>query len=213
MKLSPELLLMAYAEGVFPMSHGRKDDHIFFVEPEERGIFPLDSFHIPSRLKRTIRKGWDVRVNTDFATCIRLCAETTTEERTGTWINHTIEEAYIALHQSGHAHSIEVWQDTQMIGGLYGVSLRGAFFGESMFSHITDASKVALIYLVARLKAGGFLLLDTQFTTSHLEQFGAISLQKDHYYSHLQQALVMDKANFFTLSSDSTPEQVLSWII
>lgn len=186
--LDSMLLLRAYASGIFPMAESADSDGLYWFDPERRGILPLDGFHIPRRLKRTVRqKRFEVRFDHDFAGVIQKCAETT-GSRTNTWINRDIRRLYGDLHARGHAHSVECWRDDQLVGGLYGVSLGGAFFGESMFSRETDASKVALVHLVARLAAGGFTLLDTQFVTEHLSQFGAVEIPRADYRRRLAQA-------------------------
>ncbi|TWB12950.1 leucyl/phenylalanyl-tRNA--protein transferase [Nitrospirillum amazonense] len=189
MRLTPELLLRAYAMGVFPMAESADDDEIFWFDPPERGILPLDGFHAPRRLLRTVRQGrFQVSVDTDFEGVMRACGESTTD-RPDTWINAQILEAYVALHRQGRAHSVECRREGQLVGGLYGVSIGGAFFGESMFSRETDASKVALVHLVARLRAGGYSLLDTQFVTTHLSQFGAVEIPRAEYQARLARAL------------------------
>lgn len=189
MHITPEILLRAYASGLFPMAESADDPDLFWVEPEFRGVIPLDQFHVPRRLQRTIRKNpFEIRFNTAFGEVMRGCAEAT-PERPNTWINTTIRELYGSLHRLGHAHSVEAWQDDQLVGGLYGVSLRQAFFGESMFSRQTDASKICLVYLVERLKARGFGLLDTQFTTDHLKTFGAIDIPRERYEAVLEKAM------------------------
>lgn len=185
----PHELLECYARGVFPMADARTDEKIYLVDPHLRGVLPLDGFHIPRRLARKIRtEPFEIRINSAFSQVVGLCAEAA-PDRPGTWINQTIEDLYAELHAMGHAHSVECWQDGQLVGGLYGVSLAGAFFGESMFSRATDASKVALVYLVARLKVGGFQLLDTQFITEHLQRFGTEEIPRKAYQQRLRQAL------------------------
>jgi len=189
MHITPEILLRAYASGLFPMAESADDLDLFWVEPEFRGIIPLDQFHVPRRLQRTIRKQpFDIRFNTAFEQVMRGCAEAT-PDRPNTWINATIRELYGSLHRLGHAHSVEAWLNDKLVGGLYGVSLRQAFFGESMFSRATDASKICLVYLVERLQARGFALLDTQFTTDHLKTFGAIDIPKERYEVILDNAM------------------------
>ncbi len=184
--LSPQLLLHAYANGLFPMAESAHSAELLWFDPEYRGILPLDSFHVPHKLRRTVRRGvFEVRVNTVFRTVMEGCAAA----RATTWINQEILDLYCRLHQNGHAHSVESWLKGTLVGGLYGVSLGGAFFGESMFSLVTDASKVALIHLVARLRRGGFSLLDTQFVTGHLSQFGAIEIPRDEYRWMLYEAI------------------------
>jgi leucyl/phenylalanyl-tRNA--protein transferase len=187
--LSPEILLRAYAVGLFPMAERHDDPTLYWIDPEKRGILPMDQFHVPKRLARTIRNcPYDVRCDTAFASVIRRCAEPGTG-RGETWINDEIVRLYIDLHELGRAHSVECWQDGALVGGLYGVALGGAFFGESMFSRARDASKIALVHLVARLRKGGFTLLDTQFVTKHLSQFGAVEIHRSGYRQLLAQAL------------------------
>jgi leucyl/phenylalanyl-tRNA--protein transferase len=187
--LTPELLLRAYAAGIFPMAEAADDPDVFWVDPEQRGILPLDGFHLPRRLARTLRQDiFDVRCDAAFEAVVRGCAEPT-PERPKTWINEEIVRLYAALHRLGFAHSVEAWRDGELVGGLYGVALGAAFFGESMYSRVTDASKVALAHLVARLRLGGFRLLDTQFVTEHLRQFGAIEISRAQYHRRLTAAL------------------------
>ncbi len=184
-----DALLRCYANGVFPMGEARDDPHVFLVEPDQRGIFPLDGFHIPTRLRRTVRQEpFDIRVNTAFLAVVDACAAPA-KGREDTWINAPIRRLYAELHARGHAHSVECWQDEVLLGGLYGVTLGSAFFGESMFSRRTDASKVALVHLVARLKRAGFTLLDAQFITEHLSQFGAQEIPQQAYLRKLAPAL------------------------
>ncbi len=188
-RIPTDLLLKAYASGVFPMAESAADPEVFWVRPESRGIIPLDGFHIPKSLGKTIRKGlFEIRFDHDFEATIDACAEQR-EERQSTWINAPIREAYVRLHEMGHCHSVEAWQDGHLVGGLYGVSLGRVFFGESMFSKRTDASKVCLVRLVERLNEGGFTLLDTQFTTEHLKRFGAIDVPRGKYEKILAEAL------------------------
>lgn len=182
-------LLDCYARGVFPMADARDDDRVFLIDPPKRGVLSFDQFHISKRLARTVRsQPFEVRADTAFAQVVAGCAEAKAG-RTETWINGPIEELYGELHGIGHAHSVETWKDGVLVGGLYGVSLGGAFFGESMFSRVTDASKVALVHLVARLLAGGFVLLDTQFITDHLSRFGAQEIPRAEYHRRLARAL------------------------
>jgi leucyl/phenylalanyl-tRNA--protein transferase len=189
-RIPTDLLLKAYASGVFPMAESAGDPEVFWVRPEMRGVIPLDAFHVPKSLKKVIRQGrFDIRIDTDFAGVIDACGEER-EERRSTWINAPIREAYIKLFDQGHCHSVEAWREERLVGGLYGVTLGRAFFGESMFHRARDASKVALVHLVARLKASGFALLDTQFVTSHLTTFGAIEVPQRHYHKLLEAALV-----------------------
>jgi leucyl/phenylalanyl-tRNA--protein transferase len=191
-----EELLACYARGVFPMAEARDDPRVFLVEPDQRGVIPLDRFHIPSRLRRTVRgEPYQVRVDTAFSAVLDACAASAAG-REDTWINAPIRRLYIELHALGYAHSIECWQDEVLVGGLYGVTLGGAFFGESMFSRARDASKVALVHLVARLRQGGWRLLDAQFLTEHLSQFGAVETPQAAYLRMLKPALSVtpDKA-------------------
>ena len=183
--IDPELLLRAYAIGVFPMSDGRDAEEVFWVEPRRRAIIPLDRFRLSRTLRRTIRSGsFEVTRDAAFPEVIRLCAE-----REETWINAQIERSFTELHRLGHAHSIECWQDGELVGGLYGVNLGAAFFGESMFSARRDASKVALAWLVARLRVGGYVLLDCQFMTDHLRSLGAVEVTQQDYLALLESAL------------------------
>ena len=192
LSLTPQLLLKAYSCGLFPMADSADDPEIYWVEPEHRGIIPLNDFHVPRSLAKTIRRRpFDIRVNSAFSAVLDGCAEPA-PGRTKTWINRTIRELYVQLHHLGHAHSVEAWQEDHLVGGLYGIALRGAFFGESMFSRRTDASKVCLVHLVDRLKRHGFALLDTQFTTDHLRRFGAIDIPRETYNSLLDEALLVD---------------------
>lgn len=189
MILTPQLMLKAYSCGLFPMSESADDPDLFWVDPEERGIIPLNAFHMPKSLKKTINRGiFDIKINSDFPKVMRECAAQT-DDRPSTWINQTILETYSKLHEVGHAHSVEAWHDGEMVGGLYGVSLGAAFFGESMFSRKTDASKVCLAYLVNHMIERGFILLDTQFTTDHLKRFGAIDIPRDDYAILLANAM------------------------
>jgi leucyl/phenylalanyl-tRNA--protein transferase len=184
-RLDPRLLLQGYATGIFPMADSREADELYWVEPRNRAIIPLNRFHVSRSLRRTLRSGrFTVTHDRDFAGVIAGCAD-----REETWINAEIEHAMIALHGSGHAHSIEVWQDAALVGGVYGVKLGRAFFGESMFSRATDASKVALAWLVARLKVGNFTLLDCQFMTEHLASLGAVNVTREDYVALLSAAL------------------------
>jgi leucyl/phenylalanyl-tRNA--protein transferase len=187
--LTPHRLLRCYAMGRFPMADGRHDPTVYLVDPEQRGILPLDRLHVPRSLRRTIRRGhFALTVDTDFRAVIEACAETT-PARPSTWLNDALIDLYVALARLGHAHSIEVRREGRLVGGLYGVVLGAAFFGESMFSRDPDASKVALVELVARLRAGGFVLLDTQFVTEHLRRFGAIEIPRAAYLLKLKAAI------------------------
>ena len=189
MQLTPEILLHAYAAGIFPMADSARDPDLFWVDPTRRGIIPLDAFHVPRRLRRVLRRGgFTVRCDTAFGEVMRGCAEAT-EKRPNTWINDEIIRLYEGLFARGAAHSVECWLGEELAGGLYGVALGAAFFGESMFSRVTDASKVALVNLVWQLRAGGFRLLDTQFLTPHLAQFGGIEVPRARYHRMLAEAL------------------------
>ncbi len=190
-EITPELMLRAYQAGLFPMAETRSGDKLYWLDPERRGVLPLDGFHLSRRLRRTVLGG-TFRVTSDaaFAGVIAGCAEQS-PGRDDTWINPEIERLFMALHRMGHAHSVEAWQGDTLVGGLYGVALGGAFFGESMFSRATDASKVALVHLVARLRLGGFRLLDTQFVTVHLAQFGAVEIERNLYKSLLALAVAV----------------------
>ena len=183
--VTPELMLRAYRAGLFPMAESRAGHRLYWLDPEQRGVLPLDGFHLPKRLLRTVLSGpYTVTSDTEFPAIISGCAASA-PGREDTWINPDIERLFIELHRTGHAHSVETWQDGTLVGGLYGVSLGGVFFGESMFSLARDASKVALVHLVARLRLGGYALLDTQFVTAHLAQFGATEIPRDLYKAQL----------------------------
>ena len=200
-EITPEVLLRAYACGIFPMAESADDPSLFWVEPEQRGLIPLDGFRIAARLARTVRSDvFTVTVDTCFARVIDGCAAPQ-PGRDDTWINKRIRDLYTALHRLGHAHSVEVWQDGDLAGGLYGVSLGGAFFGESMFHVRRDASKVGLVHLVARLIAGGFVLLDTQYVTDHLRSFGAVEVPRRRYRKLLDAARA-GTADFACLPTD-----------
>ncbi len=187
--LTSDLLLRAYASGVFPMARGRDDPRLYWIEPDHRGIVPLDGFHISRSLRRTLRhQPFTIRCDTAFEAVMRACGEAA-DDRPDTWINEEIVRQFVQLFHLGLAHSVECWRDDTLVGGLYGLALGAAFFGESMFSRRTDASKVALVHLVARLKRGGFRLLDTQFVTDHLRRFGAIEIPRDDYRRRLDAAL------------------------
>jgi leucyl/phenylalanyl-tRNA---protein transferase len=222
--IDPDLLLRAYSVGVFPMADSRDAKDIFWVEPKKRGVLPLDGFHLSHSLRKTLRSNrFAVTADRAFDRVMRRCAEATTD-RPETWINGQIEQAYNVLHRNGHAHSIEVWGADDvggdLLGGLYGVSLGGAFFGESMFSRATDASKVALAHLVGRLRVGGFKLLDCQFITDHLASLGAIEIGRSDYRALLDAALGAGvaaagggapasssaEADFFALERTASPD-------
>jgi leucyl/phenylalanyl-tRNA--protein transferase len=203
-EVTPSLLLQAYASGVFPMAEAADADEIFWVDPQRRGILPLDGLHVSRRLARSFRSGdFEIRVDHDFARVIASCAD-----RPETWINGRIARLYRELHRLGHAHSVEIWQDGTLAGGLYGVALGAAFFGESMFSRRRDASKFALIALVARLRAGGFRLLDTQFVTDHLARLGAVEVGRAAYHRALGQA-VNRPARFLALPAETCRQSLL----
>ncbi|MAK59369.1 MAG: leucyl/phenylalanyl-tRNA--protein transferase [Ponticaulis sp.] len=193
--LTPEDLLVYYQHGVFPMAEHRDDPDLFIVDPDIRGILPLNEFHIPRKLRKIVRsEPFELRANTAFTRVIEACA-TPTRDRPSTWINSTILNLYSELHRRGHAHCVECWLDGKLVGGLYGVSIGGAFFGESMFSRVSEASKVALVHLVDRLRLGGYRLLDAQFTNPHLEQFGIREIPRDSFHPILKQALAI-RADF-----------------
>jgi len=201
-EITPEMLLRAYACGIFPMAESADDPSLFWVEPEMRGVIPLNGFRVASRLARTVRSDvFKVSVNSAFKAVVAGCAAPQAG-REETWINKRIRDLYGGLHALGHCHSVETWRGEELVGGLYGVSLGRAFFGESMFHHVRDASKVALVHLVARLIAGGFELLDTQYVTEHLKAFGAIEIPRRRYTSLLDKALVGPPADFEKLSID-----------
>ncbi|MGB0921230.1 MAG: leucyl/phenylalanyl-tRNA--protein transferase [Alphaproteobacteria bacterium] len=215
MKLTPDLLIKAYAIGVFPMAESASDPNLHWIDPDERGVLPLDQFHLPRSLKRTLRKQpFRVSINENFGGTMRACAATR-EARPETWINPQILSLYDALYERGMAHSVECWHQTshgeKFAGGLYGVALGGAFFGESMVSFATDASKIALCYLVARLRVGGFTLLDTQFVTEHLARFGTIEISRSAYQLQLERALATP-ADFYRLSPSADVETILQSI-
>ncbi len=202
-EITPALLLHAYACGVFPMAESAEDPTLFWVDPERRGVLPLDGLHVGRSLRKAFLRGaFEIRVNTDFEGVLRGCAE-----RPETWINAPIARLYRELHRMGHGHSVEIFVDGALAGGLYGVSLGAAFFGESMFSRAPDASKLALVALVARLRHGGFTLLDTQFVTDHLRGLGGVEIDRAEYRYRLRRALER-KADFDALARD-TPRQRL----
>jgi len=200
-EITPEVLLKAYACGIFPMAESADDPTLYWIEPERRGIIPLETFHIPARLARTVRSDrFRVVCDRDFDAVIAGCGESK-PGRVRTWINARIRNLYRGLYEIGHCHTVEVYDDEQLVGGLYGVSLGRAFFGESMFHRARDASKVALVHLVARLKAGDYKLLDTQFVTDHLKTFGATETSRRQYHKLLAEALV-GEADFVRLPAD-----------
>jgi len=201
-------MLRAYQAGLFPMAESRHGDRLYWLEPERRGVLPLDGFHLPRRLRRTVlSEKFQVTANQDFAGIIARCAEQV-PGREDTWINEDIERLFVTLHRQGHAHSVECWQQGRLVGGLYGVALGGAFFGESMFSRARDASKVALVHLAIRLRAGGFRLLDTQFVTAHLATFGAIEVPRDQYRLLLAQAVAIRARWSANISPEAIRESI-----
>ena len=205
-EVTPELLLRAYRVGLFPMAETRRGNRLYWLDPELRGILPLDRFHAPRRLLRTVLRGpYDVSVDQDFPAVIAACAEAM-PGREDTWINREIERLFGDLHRGGHAHSVECRAAGVLVGGLYGVSLGGAFFGESMFSTARDASKVALVHLVARLRVGGYRLLDTQFVTSHLQQFGTEEVPRERYKALL--AAAVDGPGRWQAESDAVEAEI-----
>jgi len=194
-------LLNCYRRGVFPMADSADDPNLFLIDPDERGVLPLYGFHIPKRLARRVKQEpYRITVDTAFTRVMEACAETGEPGRTNTWINSTILNLYAALHREGHAHSVECWDDDTLVGGLYGVSLGGAFFGESMFSRASDASKIALVHLVARLLEGGYVLLDAQFHNPHLEQFGLEEITRTEFKKRLDVALQAE-GDFYSVGS------------
>ena len=208
-EITPQVLLKAYTCGIFPMAESAEDPALYWIEPQHRGILPLDRVHVPRRLARTLRTTHlQVRVDTDIAGVIEGCAASRPGRRS-TWINERIRALYRDLFELGHCHTVEVWNGRRLVGGLYGVALNGAFFGESMFSYERDASKIALVHLAARLAHGGFMLLDTQFVTDHLRQFGTVELNREEFHRLLEKALDVD-AEFKRLALDANPETVLS---
>jgi len=207
LELTPELVLRAYGAGVFPMADSSEADDVYWVDPRKRGILPLNGFHLSRSLrKRMLRSDYRVRIDTAFDAVLDCCAD-----RAETWINPTIRGLFVDLHRMGHAHSVEVWQGSELIGGLYGLRLGAAFFGESMFTRRRDGSKIALAWLVARLRVGEFTLLDTQFTTPHLESLCARAVPRAHYHELLDRA-ISRRANFYSLAADSPSARVVQLI-
>jgi leucyl/phenylalanyl-tRNA---protein transferase len=210
-EITPEVLLKAYACGIFPMAERADDPVLYWIEPKERGILPIEEFHLPRRLARAIRRGdHEVRIDHDFEAVIAACAAPAPGRRQ-TWINRQIRRLYRALFEQGHAHTVEVWRDGELVGGLYGVHLGAAFFGESMFHRQRDMSKIALVHLVARLRCGGFSLLDIQFVTDHLKGFGAVEISRSDYHRRLE-AAVNGSADFYRLPTSSSSESVLQLV-
>lgn len=200
-EITPEVLLKAYACGIFPMAESADDPALYWIEPEQRGIIPLQGFHVSSRLARTVRTTpLTVRIDRDFDAVIEACAEPA-PDRDKTWINARIRKIYRALYDLGHCHTVEVYDGDDLVGGLYGVSLGRVFFGESMFHRVRDASKIALVHLIARLRAGGFRLCDTQYVTEHLKTFGAVDVPRERYHRLLEAALI-GEADFAALPVD-----------
>ncbi|MBL4894973.1 MAG: leucyl/phenylalanyl-tRNA--protein transferase [Emcibacter sp.] len=208
--ITADLILHAYAQGIFPMAETAVSDDVYWVDPEMRGIIPLEGFHLPRKLARKIRQSpFEIRIDTSFTGVIAGCAASITEQgREETWINDQIISLYGELFEKGFVHTVECWQGDELVGGLYGVAIGGAFCGESMFHRVTDASKIALAYLVARLKVGGYSLLDTQFITPHLSQFGAMEIPRHDYRMKLAEALDRE-GDFYSLSVTAGPERIL----
>lgn len=210
-EITPQVLLKAYSCGIFPMAESADDPALYWIEPQHRGVLPLQDVHFPRRLLRTVRTTpLTVKIDTAYDAIIDGCSAPR-PGRTTTWINARIRNLYRELFERGACHTVEVWNDDKLVGGLYGVALKGAFFGESMFSFERDASKIALVHLVARLTAGNFRLLDTQFTTDHLKQFGTIELERDAFQSELEQALAVS-ADFHTLGSNVSGTEAVAII-
>lgn len=207
-EITPQVLLKAYSCGIFPMAESADDPALYWIEPQQRGVLPLKGFHVPGRLLRTIRTTpFTVKIDTDYDGVIAGCAAPR-EGRASTWINKRIRDLYRELFDSGACHTVEVWDGATLVGGLYGVSLKGAFFGESMFSTERDASKIALAHLIARLVAGGFKLLDTQFVTDHLRQFGTIELDRAAFQAELEIALA-HHGDFYKLPRDVSGSDIV----
>jgi leucyl/phenylalanyl-tRNA--protein transferase len=208
-EITPQVLLKAYTCGIFPMAESADDPALYWIEPQHRGILPLDAVHVPRRLARTLRTAtYSVRIDTDIEGVIEGCASSRPGRRS-TWINERIRSLYRDLFNLGHCHTVEVWDESRLVGGLYGVALNGAFFGESMFSYARDASKIALVHLAARLAYGGFQLLDTQFVTDHLRQFGTVELNREEFHRMLEKALDV-QADFLRLPTDAPADAILS---
>ena len=207
--ITPQVLLKAYSCGIFPMAESADDTALYWIEPQHRGVIPLDRFRIPRRLQRTIRQSpYEIRINTDYEGTVGGCAASR-PGRPSTWINERIHSIYREMFDLGHCHTVEAWHDGKLVGGLYGVALGGVFFGESMFSTARDASKIALVYLAARLIYGGFTLLDTQFQTPHLKQFGTMEMRRADFHDALELALE-HKGDFLALDPSTPPEEILS---
>jgi leucyl/phenylalanyl-tRNA--protein transferase len=210
-EITPQVLLKAYSCGIFPMAESADDPALYWIEPQHRGILPLERAHVPKRLQRTVRAGTlRVAVDTDYEGVIEGCAAERAGRRS-TWINGRIRGLYKELFRLGHCHTVEVWEEDRLVGGLYGVALGGAFFGESMFSYVRDASKIALVHLIGRLIGGGFTLLDTQFVTDHLRQFGTVEVDRDDFHRLLDGAL-KHSADFLRLPLDISGPAILDII-
>lgn len=210
--ITPRILLEAYRAGIFPMAESAEDNALYWVEPEERGYFPLDGLHVSQSLRKLVRqRHFDIRVDTDFAAVIAGCAEQRPERRS-TWINGRIRKLYGQLHDMGACHSVEAWHDGALAGGLYGVKIGAAFFGESMFTRVSGASKVALVHLVARLNFGGFRMLDAQFMNAHIATLGARPMKKAEFMTLLP-AAVKAHGDFFAFTGDDDPAEVLQWAV
>jgi leucyl/phenylalanyl-tRNA--protein transferase len=208
-EITPQVLLKAYTCGIFPMAESADDPALYWIEPQHRGILPLDAVHVPRRLVRTLRTTpLEVKIDSDIVGVIEGCAASRPGRRS-TWINDRIRSLYRDLFNLGHCHTVEVWNDKRLVGGLYGVALNGAFFGESMFSYERDASKIALVYLASRLAYGGFRLLDTQFVTDHLRQFGTVELNRDEFHRLLEKALDVE-ADFHALAENASADEIVS---
>lgn len=211
-EITPQVLLKAYSCGIFPMAESADDPALYWIEPQHRGILPLEAAHFSRRLLKTIRTtGFKVKIDSAYDAVIDGCSAPR-PGRTTTWINKRIRNLYRELFEQGSCHTLEVWSGEKLVGGLYGVALKGAFFGESMFSFERDASKIALVHLTARLMAGGFELLDTQFVTDHLKQFGTIELDRAQFQSRLEAALKID-ADFNAVSANASPEQIVNIVL
>ena len=210
--ITADVLLKAYSCGIFPMAESAEDDELFWIEPKHRGIIPLDQVHVPKRLARTIRsEKFKVKIDQDFQGVMQGCADPR-PDRPSTWINNRIKELYYELFENGHCHTVEVYHDDKLVGGLYGVELNAAFFGESMFSYMPDASKVALIYLIARLKHAEFTLLDTQFVTDHLANFGAIEVSREEFQRRLERTRVRRRRDFGDLDTETPATGILQLV-
>ncbi len=210
-EITPQVLLKAYSCGIFPMAESAEDPALYWIEPQHRGVLPLDRVHVPSRLARTLRTTeLKVRIDTDFPGVITGCAKAR-PGRSSTWINNRIRSLYQDLFKMGYCHTVEVWDGDRLVGGLYGVALGGAFFGESMFSYARDASKIALVHLSGRLIHGGFVLLDTQFVTDHLRQFGTMEVGREEFHRQLEGSLKV-KGDFLALDKAAPPGMVLDII-